>query len=94
MHVTVKCFSFVSSVCCCLLMLVDVPMCLDLWVCVFLRGILILWPLIIGIRLYSYLPRYNIRTLSGLFSDFILLNILNNLEKFNIYFYRMKDFLF
>ena len=47
----------------------------------FLRGVLILYPLIIGIRLFSYLSRYNIRTLSSLFSDFILLNILNNLEK-------------
>ena len=64
------------------LLLVDVPMCVHMWVCVFLRGLLItLWPLMVGIRLYSYLPRYNIRTLNSLFSNFSLLNILNNLEK-------------
>ena len=65
-----------------MLLLADIPMCVHLWVCVFLSGLLIiLWPLIIGIRLYSYLPRYNIKTLDSLFSDFSLLNILNNLEK-------------
>ena len=59
-----------------------------------IRGFLIiLWSLITGIRLYSYLPRYNIKTLNSLFSDFSLFNILINLEKLFIYFYCMKGYL-
>ena len=81
MPVTVKCFYFVSSVCCCLLILVDVPMCLHLWACVFLRGLNFVAADYKN-SLYSYLPRYNIRTLSSLFSDFILLiSVVKNFSK-------------
>ena len=61
---------------------------------IIIRGLLIiLRSLITGIRLYSYLPRYNMTTLNSLFSDFSLLNILTNLEKLFIYFYCVKGYL-